>query len=230
MKIGIICSSGGSAFKEALDIIREAKGNSCQFYAVTDRQCGFEEVCKKESIPYTRIETPDNKEFSLLAKKKFMQFGGMDVVQLFYHRLVTEELFSFVPTINIHPALLPAFKGLRPIGQAFEAKVKFLGASLHQVDATTDGGVIIGQTIMPIVPSYTKEKLAKFSFIQKTFLFLLLIDLLESNSLQFEPDTWKIKISKNLPFSDRCNPHIQNLYYLKGILNVQRRYHIEVIK
>jgi folate-dependent phosphoribosylglycinamide formyltransferase PurN len=168
----------------------------------------------------------------LLAQTALSKFGKIDVVQLFFHRLITQELFSFFPVVNIHPALLPAFKGLNPISQMLDAKVKFLGATMHQVDESLDGGQIIGQAIMPINSSHTKQMLMKFSFVQKTFLFLLLVDLLESKILQFEQGqvAWKMSLLKNLPYTDRCNPIIQNPEYLEGILNLQKREGVEVIK
>lgn len=47
--------------------------------------------------------------------------------------------------INIHPSLLPAFRGKDAIGQAFDYGVKVFGVTIHWVDATLDGGRIIAQ-------------------------------------------------------------------------------------
>lgn len=47
--------------------------------------------------------------------------------------------------INIHPSLLPAFRGADAIGQALEYGVKVFGVTIHYVDATLDGGKIISQ-------------------------------------------------------------------------------------
>ena len=47
--------------------------------------------------------------------------------------------------INIHPALLPSFKGAHGIRDAFEYGVKVFGVTIHYVDATLDGGRIIAQ-------------------------------------------------------------------------------------
>jgi phosphoribosylglycinamide formyltransferase-1 len=52
--------------------------------------------------------------------------------------------------INIHPSLLPAFKGLNAIEQAFESGVKITGVTTHFVDKTLDGGKIIDQISVPI--------------------------------------------------------------------------------
>ena len=47
--------------------------------------------------------------------------------------------------VNIHPSLLPAFRGKDAIGQAFDYGVKVFGVTIHWVDATLDGGRIIAQ-------------------------------------------------------------------------------------
>ena len=51
--------------------------------------------------------------------------------------------------INIHPSLLPAFKGARAIEQAFEYGVKIYGVTIHFVEEAMDGGEIISQQAFP---------------------------------------------------------------------------------
>jgi phosphoribosylglycinamide formyltransferase-1 len=52
--------------------------------------------------------------------------------------------------INIHPSLLPAFKGLHPQRQALAAGVRFSGCSVHYVTDDLDGGPIIAQAAVPV--------------------------------------------------------------------------------
>ncbi len=47
--------------------------------------------------------------------------------------------------INVHPSLLPAFRGAHAIEQALEYGVKVFGVTIHRVDATLDGGPILAQ-------------------------------------------------------------------------------------
>lgn len=64
-----------------------------------------------------------------------------------YMRIVGEVLLGSYEgrIINLHPALLPSFKGAHAIEQAFEAGVKVFGVTIHYVDSSLDGGAIIDQ-------------------------------------------------------------------------------------
>lgn len=59
--------------------------------------------------------------------------------------------------INIHPSLLPAFKGIDAQGQAFDYGVKVSGCTVHFVDETLDGGKIILQQPVLREPNDTKS-------------------------------------------------------------------------
>ena len=63
--------------------------------------------------------------------------------------------------INIHPSLLPAFKGLNTHARALEAGVKQHGASVHFVTPEVDGGPLIAQATVPVLPGDTPETLAE---------------------------------------------------------------------
>ena len=62
--------------------------------------------------------------------------------------------------INIHPALLPSFKGLDAQGQAVDYGVKVAGCTVHFVDEGTDTGPIILQKVVPVLDDDTEETLA----------------------------------------------------------------------
>jgi len=62
--------------------------------------------------------------------------------------------------INIHPSLLPAFKGLKTHEQALAAGVKVSGCTVHFVSPEMDGGPIIAQAAVPVVSGDTADTLA----------------------------------------------------------------------
>jgi phosphoribosylglycinamide formyltransferase-1 len=88
--------------------------------------------------------------------------AGVQLVALAgFDRLVTRVLLEAFPqhVINIHPALLPAFKGLHAQKDALEYGVKLAGATVHLVDEETDHGPIIVQGAVTVRPDDTEETL-----------------------------------------------------------------------
>jgi phosphoribosylglycinamide formyltransferase 1 len=62
--------------------------------------------------------------------------------------------------LNIHPSLLPSFRGLDPHGQALRAGVKITGATVHFVTSEMDAGPIIAQATVPVHDGDTADSLA----------------------------------------------------------------------
>lgn len=62
--------------------------------------------------------------------------------------------------VNIHPSLLPAFKGLDVHEAMLKAGVKIAGCTVHYVSAEMDAGPIIGQAAVPVLPGDTAQTLA----------------------------------------------------------------------
>lgn len=62
--------------------------------------------------------------------------------------------------LNIHPSLLPAFKGLNVHKRMIDAGVKLAGCTVHYVTADMDAGPIIGQACVPVLEDDTEETLA----------------------------------------------------------------------
>ena len=78
-----------------------------------------------------------------------------------YMRVVKEPLLSAFPNriVNIHPSLLPAFKGLRAWEQALVAGVPETGCTVHFVNRDVDAGEIIAQQRVPVLTGDTPETL-----------------------------------------------------------------------
>lgn len=87
--------------------------------------------------------------------------GAGWIVLAGYMRVVKEPLLSAFPRriVNIHPSLLPAFKGLRAWEQALAAGVKETGCTVHFVNRDIDDGEIIDQRRVPVLPGDTPETL-----------------------------------------------------------------------
>ncbi|HLS28608.1 MAG TPA: phosphoribosylglycinamide formyltransferase [Opitutales bacterium] len=78
-----------------------------------------------------------------------------------FMRIIKEPFIEAFPNkiINLHPSLLPAFKGLDGIGQAYRSGAKYSGCTVHYVTSEVDGGPIIDQSAVRIEPNDTLEEL-----------------------------------------------------------------------
>jgi len=65
------------------------------------------------------------------------------------------------PIINVHPSLLPKYKGLNVVERAMEAGEEVTGCTVHYVNEELDGGEIILQGKVPIMPDDNVESLTK---------------------------------------------------------------------
>ena len=76
---------------------------------------------------------------------------NIDIVILTFNRLFSKEIIDHYKNriLNVHLSLLPSFKGKKPINQAIDYGVKFLGATIHFIDEGIDSGPIISQMIFP---------------------------------------------------------------------------------
>jgi phosphoribosylglycinamide formyltransferase-1 len=83
------------------------------------------------------------------------------VIMAGWMRIVTPVLLTAFPqrVLNIHPSLLPSFRGVRAVEQALAAGVKVTGCTVHYASAEVDSGPIIAQAVVPILPDDTSDSL-----------------------------------------------------------------------
>lgn len=120
---------------------------------------------EQHGVPVTVI---DHKAFASreafeAALEKALEASGAEIVALAgFMRLLTADFVSRWQTrmINIHPSLLPSFKGLDTHARALAAGVKIHGCSVHYVRAEMDSGPIIAQAAVPVAPDDSADSLA----------------------------------------------------------------------
>jgi phosphoribosylglycinamide formyltransferase 1 len=84
------------------------------------------------------------------------------VVGAGYMRVLSPVFLERFPAIlNVHPSLLPEFRGLRAVARALEARVRETGVTVHFMVEEVDAGPIVAQKKVPILPGDTEETLLK---------------------------------------------------------------------
>lgn len=217
MKIAIICSAGGSSFFAAYDIAVKAQIYSRDnFIVITDRKCGAEHEAVRRNIKLIRVDYQNKIDFSRQVAAELHR-EGVGQVLLFYSRIISDYIYDMVPTLNIHPAALPAFRGLNAVDQAINLGVTFIGATLHEVNAHVDDGRIIGQVISPIAPFLTRPEIERLSFLQKTYLTLVFLDYILIYGIK-NINNWKLLGSYN----NFANPSIVSKELISSFYGYKR--------
>ena len=167
IKIAVLASGNGSNFEYIIKSIQNRQLNAeISVLIVNNPNCLAIKKAKKYNIKYVVVNHRDCKsriEHDNLIINKLEQYNVEIVVMAGWMRIVGENLINKFKNrlINIHPSLLPSFKGIDAIQQAIEAKVTITGCSVHYVQKEVDSGSIIIQAAVPIRPEDDKEKLTK---------------------------------------------------------------------
>ena len=165
-KIGVVVSGRGSNLQSIIDHIAEGKLNVEIAVVVSDHREAFAlERAAKAGIPTAVVERKgckDKAEFEDKIDAALRDKGAEVVILAGFMRILTGHFISRWENkiINIHPALLPSFKGVDAQGQAVDYGVKIAGCTVHFVDEGTDTGPIILQKAVPVFDDDTEETLA----------------------------------------------------------------------
>ena len=154
MKLGVMCSGNGTNFE---NILRTCIQDEVVFMIHNKKKCGAVKRAEKFGIPHCYINAKDEDQMIELFK-----VWRVDLIVLAgYMRIIKNPSKFPAPMINVHPSLLPKYKGLHAIEQAMEAGEEFAGCTVHYVNEELDGGEIILQKEVPILPDDDIESLTK---------------------------------------------------------------------
>ena len=151
-----MCSGNGTNFE---NIIRTCREDEVVVMIHNKKKCGAAKRASKFGIPHTQISS--KQEDTII---QIMEAWKVDLIVLAgWMRIVTPKLINAFPNriINLHPSMLPKYKGLHAIERALDSGDKMTGVSVHYVNEELDGGEIIMQSEVPILPDDNLETLTK---------------------------------------------------------------------
>lgn len=142
-KIAIMGSGNGSNFEA---IVKYFDGKPVDILCISNKDdAKILERAERLKIKSIILNFAQNEEFFSAQKFDLVVLAG-------YMRVLTPKTLANNRFINIHPSLLPAFKGLNAIEQAYNLGVKVTGVSVHWVNNELDGGKIIAQYPVLVEP------------------------------------------------------------------------------
>ena len=166
MNIAVFCSGNGSNFQAIVDSVKRGEIKAKIALMVCDNPEAFAlERAKGEGIKSLLVErknfkTKDEFEAEII---KNLEKENIELICLAgFMRLVSPQFVQKYRNkiLNIHPALLPSFKGTAGIKDALDYGVKVTSVTVHFVDEKLDHGPIILQQALEIEDGDTEESLA----------------------------------------------------------------------
>ncbi|WP_406660259.1 phosphoribosylglycinamide formyltransferase [Methanolobus sp. ZRKC3] len=191
--IAVLVSGRGSNLQSIIDNIENGYIQNAQItVVVSDVSDAYAlERAREHGITDVYIDPSDfesKKEYELEVLEILKDHGADMILLAGYMRLLGKTIIEAYSNriINIHPALLPAFKGLHAQEQAFEYGVKVAGCTVHFVDEGMDTGPIIIQKCVPVLDDDTADSLSARILEQEHKIFPEAVKLFTEGKLKVE--------------------------------------------
>ncbi|MEW5762140.1 MAG: phosphoribosylglycinamide formyltransferase [Bacillota bacterium] len=167
LRVGVMASGRGTNCQALIDAAESGR-LPAQIVVVVSDKPGAQvlERARRHNIPAVLVDYagfPSKEAYEKAILEVLKQHAVELVCLAGYMRLVGRVLLEAYPNriMNIHPSLLPAFRGLDGQRQAWEYGVRFSGCTVHFVDEGMDTGPIILQAVVPVLQGDTPETLAE---------------------------------------------------------------------
>ena len=152
-----MASGAGTNVEAIVTACREGRLQAEVALLVVNRaDCGARERAERLGIPCELLDHrrfPSREALDLALIERFRCVAADLVVMAGWMRIVTAVLIEELPDrlINIHPSLLPSFRGIDAVGQALAAGVRLSGCSAHLVRPEVDAGPVLVQAAVPVL-------------------------------------------------------------------------------
>ncbi len=169
LNISVLVSGGGSNLQAIIDAMEAGNINGKIVSVVSNKEDAYAlERAKKHGISSKVIISKGNPQFTKELIEHLQSVKTDLVVLAGFLAILKPEVIEAYPNkiINVHPSLIPSFcgdgfYGLKVHEKALEYGVKVTGATVHFVNEITDGGEIILQKAVSVLPGDTPEILQK---------------------------------------------------------------------
>ena len=165
LSLGVLASGKGSNFIAVASAIAQGNLNaSIKVVIYNKAQAKVQEKAAEFGIPSVFCNHRDyasREAFDQVLVETLQAHQVNWVIMAGWMRVVTPVLINAFPDhiINIHPSLLPSFKGINGVESALEAGVKIAGCTAHLVRPQVDSGPILMQAAVPVLAEDTAETL-----------------------------------------------------------------------
>lgn len=199
-RIGVLASGTGTNLQAILDQLHRREGievagvvSNVPGAGALERATGAgvestvlprDEFASRDERDAAIADWLEGRGVDLVVLAGYMELLSAAFVHRFEHRI-----------INVHPALLPSFRGLDAIGQALKHGVRVTGVTVHFVDEGVDSGPIVLQRAVPVPEDRDRDRLTDAIHATEHALLPEAIRLIAAGRVRVEPGTRVVAIS-----------------------------------
>lgn len=192
IKIGILISGNGTNLQAIIDASQEDRFPAEIAIVISNNPSAYGlKRAISADIPIKVIDHKlfnQRKDFDAAVSAELRKADCELVCLAGFMRILSEEFINDWPMkiINIHPSLLPSFKGRNVQKQAIDAGVRIAGCTVHFVISELDSGPIIAQAAVPVLKKDSPDSLSARILQQENHLYPLALELI-AKKIQGEP-------------------------------------------
>ena len=167
LKIGVLASGKGTNFQELINLSKDEKLDIDIKVLITNNgNAGCIRRAQEANIPHKVISTSEflqKKLFEAEIINTLISFDVELIVMAGWMKIVSSSFVNRFKgkIINIHPSLLPSYKGSNAINEALSNGALITGCSVHFVETEVDSGSLIMQAALPVLKNDNFESLTK---------------------------------------------------------------------
>jgi phosphoribosylglycinamide formyltransferase-1 len=194
LKVGVLISGRGSNLQALIDSCARPNHAALIGLVISNVTAARGlEIATTNNVPIEIIDHklyPDRAAFDAALDKSLRDAGIELVCMAGFMRLLTDDFVQAWRDrlINIHPSLLPAFKGRHPQRQALAAGVRISGCTVHYVRPEVDSGPIVAQSAVPVLESDSEESLSRRILAAEHLIYPLSVQLIAAGEIALEGD------------------------------------------
>jgi len=177
-RIGVLVSGRGSNLQSIIDAVASGDLDASVAVVIANRADarGLQRARAAgiEALHLNPRDYPDRDAYDRAIAQALTERGVALVCLAGFMRLIGQPLLDSFPQriLNVHPSLLPAFPGLDAQRQALEHGVRITGATVHLVTSELDGGPIVLQAAVPVLPDDTVDTLSARVLIEEHMIYV----------------------------------------------------------
>ena len=165
LKIGVLLSGSGTNLQAIIDRIADGSLNASIELVVSSRPSAYglkrAEAAGLQTLTLSKEMYADPEQADEIIAAELKSLGCEYVIMAGYMRMVHAPLLAAYPNrvVNLHPALLPSFRGAHAIADAYERGVKVTGVTVHFANEEYDKGPIIAQRALSVEEGWDVDTL-----------------------------------------------------------------------